>query len=165
MKDLLMSRWNNFIEYVKNNQIQCEHNISEQPTKVVRITPETLYRLAKKTNTLDELKFLLKCDSNGCYIDFHFVKKDENWFFYEQFNYHMDEHNSNNFKLPREFIVHNMEFIYFANWIFDWLTYNEFEQLKDSTKEVQSLVEQFVINKDEESFENAFVGFLLMHDF
>ena len=43
MKDLLMFRWNNFLKYIKNNQIQCEYNLSEQPTKVVRITPETLY--------------------------------------------------------------------------------------------------------------------------
>ena len=60
MKDLLMSRWNNFLEYVKNNQIQCEHNISEQPTKVVRITPETLYRLAKKNKHIRRIKIVVK---------------------------------------------------------------------------------------------------------
>ena len=60
MKDLLMFRWNNFLKYIKNNQIQCEYNLSEQPTKVVRITPETLYRLAKKNKQIRRIKIFVK---------------------------------------------------------------------------------------------------------
>lgn len=158
MEDLVMFRWKSFLECFKNNQIQDEQN--NQSTKIIRVDPKTLYKFAKKIKKLDKLKCLLKCDSNDCYVDFHFVKKDNIWFYNGQFNYHMDEHNSNNFKLTRKFIYHNMEFIYFAHWIFDWLTCNKVEQLKDFTKVVQDKVDQFTINK-EESFENAFEMLLL----